>query len=83
MQVGVAGDLPVPINLLVGKELNFIGTHRFHAEYRQAVDYLSRGKLDLKPIITGSYPLADAITAFAEAGDRTRAVKVQLRFTEA
>lgn len=83
VQVGVAGDLPVPVNLLVGKELNFIGSHRFHAEYREAVDLLNQRKLDLKPIITDSYPVEDAIAAFAEAGDRTRAVKVQLIFAEA
>lgn len=81
VQVGVSGDQPVPINLLVGKEISFIGTHRFHEEYGQAVAALNSGKIDVKPIITGSFPLSEAVTAFSEAGDRSKAVKVQLLFS--
>ncbi|MGZ7246487.1 zinc-binding dehydrogenase, partial [Streptococcus pyogenes] len=28
VQVGVTGDLPIPVNLIVGKEIEFVGTHR-------------------------------------------------------
>ena len=79
-QVGVTGDLPVPINLVVSKEIALTGTHRFHEEYAEAARLIDRGGIDVKPIITGSYPLEQAETAFAAAGDRTRSVKVQLTF---
>ena len=36
VQVGVAGDVPVPLNLLVSKEIAWRGTHRFHAEFAEA-----------------------------------------------
>ena len=80
IQVGVTGEQPVPINLLVGKEIALIGTHRFDQEYGQAVAALNARKIDVKPIITGSFPLDEAKAAFAEAADRTKAVKVQLAF---
>ncbi|MCR4264631.1 L-idonate 5-dehydrogenase [Nitratireductor sp. ZSWI3] len=80
VQVGVTGDLPVPINVLVGKEISLKGTHRFHAEYAEAVRLIDERVIDVKPIITGTYALEDAVAAFAVAGDRSRSVKVQLRF---
>ncbi|SON57448.1 L-idonate 5-dehydrogenase [Hartmannibacter diazotrophicus] len=83
VQVGVTGDLPVPINMLVGKEITFAGTHRFHREYAEAVAAINSGAIDVKPIITGSYPVEEAMAAFTEAGDRSRAVKVQLEFASA
>lgn len=81
VQVGVTGDLPIPINLVVGKEIELMGTHRFHAEFAHAVRLIDSGAIDVKPIITGTYPLDRAVEAFDAAGDRTRSVKVQLAFT--
>lgn len=83
VQVGVAGDLPVPINLLVGKEITFQGTHRFDAEFTAAVRMISEGRIAVGPIITKTYPLDQAVEAFEAAGDRSAAVKVQLGFADA
>lgn len=82
VQVGVAGDIPVPLNVLVSKEIKLIGTHRFHAEFAQAVAMIDSGALDVRPIITATYPLVDAVAAFDIAGDRSRSVKVQLSFEQ-
>ena len=83
VQVGVAGDTPVPLNLIVSKEITFQGTHRFHEEFAQAVAAISAGEIDVRPIITATYPLAEAQSAFDEAGDRSRALKVHLSFETA
>lgn len=80
LQVGIAGDVPLPINLLVAKEITLRGAFRFHEEYAEAVRLIDGGEIDVKPIITSSYPLDDAVTAFDSAGDRKRSVKVQLTF---
>ncbi|GGB44086.1 hypothetical protein GCM10011316_15090 [Roseibium aquae] len=80
MHIGVTGDQPVPINLLVAKEISLVGTHRFHAEYKEAVAAINSRAIDVKPILTRQYPLESATAAFAEAGDRSRAVKVHLTF---
>jgi threonine dehydrogenase-like Zn-dependent dehydrogenase len=45
-----------------------------------AVDFLSSGKIDVDPLITGNYALKDADAAFEAAADRHRHIKVQLRF---
>ncbi len=78
MQVGVTGNLSIPLNILVGKEIALRGSHRFDREFEQAAAMIDSGQIDVGPIITGRYPLEDALSAFAAASDRTRSVKVQL-----
>lgn len=80
VQVGVAGNRTLPINAIVGKEISFIGTHRFHSEFAQAVELIDTGKINVKPMITQAYPVDQAVEAFELAGDRSRATKVQLKF---
>jgi L-idonate 5-dehydrogenase len=80
VQLGVAGDLPVPVNMLVGKEIRLLGSHRFHTEYAQAVTMIAERRIDVAPMISASFPLERADEALAMAGDRSRAVKVQLTF---
>lgn len=80
VQVGVTGDMAVPINLIVGKELELVGTHRFHAEFAKSVRLIDSGAIDPTPILTGTLPIERAVEAFELARDRTRAVKVQLSF---
>ena len=80
IQVGVTGDTPIPLNMLVGKEIGLIGTHRFDAEFGQAVALINKGALPLDQMVTQSFPLEDAGAAMAAAADRSRSVKVQLVF---
>ena len=80
IQVGVTGNLSIPINKLVGKEISFVGAHRFHSEFSDAVKMIDTNKIDVSPIISHSYPLEKAVEAFEIACDRSRAVKVQLTF---
>lgn len=80
VQVGVAGDTPMPVNALVAKEIRLQGTHRFHAEFAEAVSAITSGRIDVRPIVTGRYGLDEAEAAFAAAADRSRSVKVHLEF---
>jgi len=80
VQVGVTGDLPLPINLIVGKEISIVGSHRFDSEYAQAVRLIDNGEIAVKRIISQTFPIVDAAMAFATASDRAQAVKVQLAF---
>ena len=80
IQVGVTGNTPLPINLLVGKEVNFLGSHRFHSEFSAAVELIANRAIDLNPMITGTFPLENVVEAFEIAGDRSHAVKTQLSF---
>lgn len=81
VQVGVGGSIAVPINALVGKELSLVGSHRFHEEFAEAAHLIDSGAIDVKPIITHSFP-PDALTkAFEVAADRSQSVKTQLAFS--
>lgn len=80
VQLGVSGDLSIPINLLVGKEIRLCGTHRFHVEFPEAVALIAEGTLNVAPMITHRLPIGEAEDAMRLAGDRSRAVKVQLSF---
>ena len=80
VQLGLGGDVSIPQNMVVGKELSICGSFRFHAEFALAVKLINEGRVDLSPVITGSYPMADAVTAFQLAGDRKRAMKVLIDF---
>lgn len=80
VQVGVTGDIMIPLNALVGKEIVWRGSQRFHHEFAEAVALISSRVIDVRPIISHEFPLEQAVEAFEQAGDRTAACKVQLTF---
>ena len=43
-----------------------------------AVDYLSSRRVDVRPLLSGQFPLADAKAAFAAAADKNKSTKVQI-----
>ena len=80
IQVGVTGDTPIPLNLLVGKEIGLIGTHRFDHEFAAAVAMINANTLPVDEMVTHTFPLEEAVEAMAAAADRARSVKVQIAF---
>lgn len=80
IQVGVTGDTPIPLNMLVGKEIGLIGTHRFDKEFAAAVALINKDALPLDALVTDSFPLDEATEAMTAAADRSRSVKVQIVF---
>ncbi|MGF1624802.1 MAG: L-idonate 5-dehydrogenase [Alphaproteobacteria bacterium] len=74
------GDIPLPANLLMAREIDYVGAFRFHEEFGHAVKLLSDRLIDIRPILTAEVPMADADAAFRLAADRTRALKVTLVF---
>jgi L-idonate 5-dehydrogenase len=80
VQIGVGGATPLPLNLIVAKELRVVGTHRFDVEFADAVRMIGAREIDLSPMVTRVLPAREAVRAFDLAGDRARAVKVQLDF---
>ncbi|MBB5536987.1 L-idonate 5-dehydrogenase [Rhizobium giardinii] len=80
MQLGLGGDVSIPQNLVVAKEIDMRGTFRFHEEFALAVDLINRRRVDVKPLLTGIFDLDDAVAAFETAGDRSRSMKVQIAF---
>lgn len=83
VQLGLGGDVSLPQNLVVAKELSVCGSFRFHAEFALAVRLINEGRVDMRPMITAAFPVQQAREAFELAGDRKRAMKVLLAFDEA
>ena len=72
--------MTLPVSVITAKELELRGTFRFHEEFGQAINFMAKGLIDVKPLISATAPLADAVAAFLLASDRSRAMKVQIAF---
>lgn len=80
VQVGVAGTTPLPLNMLVAKEIALLGTHRFGPEFAEAARMIDGRQIDVAPILTHTYRPEEYEAAFVTAQDRSQAVKVQFQF---
>ena len=80
--VGLGGDMSLPMNQIVAKEVDLRGTFRFHAEFATAVQFLNSGLIDGRPVITQVLPMSRALEAFALAADKSQSLKVQIAFQE-
>ncbi len=80
VQVGLGGEMKLPINVIVAKEFDLRGAFRFHEEFATAVTLLNKRLVDVKPLISATLPYRDAGRAFALAADRSQAMKVVLNF---
>ncbi len=76
---------PVSFDIVAAqvKELRMETVFRYANVYDRAIALIASGKVDLKPLITGTYPFAEAIPAFERAAEgRARDVKLQIRMPE-
>jgi L-idonate 5-dehydrogenase len=80
VQAGTLPHEPLPfvINEIMAKEIDLRGVFRWGVEFDWAVEYLSSRRIDVRPLISGQYPLGDAIEAFRAAADKNRNTKVQV-----
>ena len=80
VQIGLGGEMRLPINTLVAKEFDLRGAFRFHEEFAVAIDLLNKGLVDVRPLISATLSYRDSARAFSLAADRTQAMKVLLSF---
>jgi L-idonate 5-dehydrogenase len=80
VQVGTLPHEPLPfvVNELMARELDLRGAFRWGVEFDWAVGYLASRRVDVRPLLSGQYPLADAVNAFRAAADKNSSTKVQL-----
>ncbi|MFI7062530.1 L-idonate 5-dehydrogenase [Kribbella sp. NPDC050124] len=71
------GDIPIPGNIVVTRELNLRGAFRFDTEFADAIRVLDDG-LEVDAVVTHVFPLSQAAEAFAVAADPARSAKVLL-----
>lgn len=80
MQLGLSGDMSLPMMALTAKELELRGSFRFHSEFEMAVNLMKNELVSVKSLITHTLPLARAKEAFLIANDRSQAMKAQIDF---
>ena len=80
MQLGLGGDMSLPMMQITAKEIDLRGSFRFHFEFNTAVELMLNGLVDLKPLITHTVELENAESAFIIANDRSAAMKTQIAF---
>jgi L-idonate 5-dehydrogenase len=80
IQLGLGGDMSLPMMAITAKELSLMGSFRFHEEFAAGVSLMRKGLLDVKPLMTHSVGLADARKGLELASDRSQAMKVHIEF---
>ena len=80
MQLGLGGDMSLPMMAITAKELELRGSFRFHEEFALAIDLMKKGLVDLKPLVTHRLPMEKAVEAFEIANDKSQAMKVHIEF---
>jgi L-idonate 5-dehydrogenase len=80
VQVGTLPHEPLPfvVNDVMAKEIDLRGAFRWGIEFDWAVAYLSTRRVDVRPLLSGQYPLEDAVAAFRAAADKNMSTKVQV-----
>lgn len=80
VQLGLGGDMTLPIQAITAKEITLKGSFRFHEEFFLGVEMMRQGLIDVNPLVTHHFALEDATAAFEMAGNRAQSMKTQIRF---
>ena len=81
IQLGLGGDVLIPLVSVTTKELNLIGSFRFHSEFELAVDMMKKKLINVNPLITHKLDFKSAKEAFELAmNNDKKSMKVQLYF---
>lgn len=81
--VGMPVD-PVPMDIVLAqsKEIRMETVFRYANMYDRAITLLGSGKVNLKPLISQTFPFEDSVNAFVRAAEaRPGDVKIQIRFS--
>ncbi|MDO5641583.1 MAG: L-idonate 5-dehydrogenase [Paracoccus sp. (in: a-proteobacteria)] len=80
LQLGLGGDMSLPMMAITAKELDLRGSFRFHPEFATGVELMRKRLIETGPLITHTVPLDQAEAGFRIAQDRTQAMKAQISF---
>jgi 2-desacetyl-2-hydroxyethyl bacteriochlorophyllide A dehydrogenase len=82
VQIGTLGieDIPLPVNQLMVKEIQFIGSFRYGNVFDEAIRLVDAGRINLKPFITDVLSFDQIGRAMSLAADKVNALKVQVQF---
>jgi L-idonate 5-dehydrogenase len=79
VQVGTLPDgTSVPINALLTKELQYVGSWRFANVFERVIEMVGSGRIDPRPLITRILPFDQLADAIAQAGSGENILKMQI-----
>ena len=79
VQIGsIASEVELPANLIMSKELRYLGSFRYADIYPISMNLLASRRVDVRPLISASYPLPKVTDAFELAAERGDTIKVQV-----
>ncbi|MDD3996181.1 MAG: alcohol dehydrogenase catalytic domain-containing protein [Sphaerochaetaceae bacterium] len=79
VQVGsIPKDITLPANLVMSKELQYIGSFRYTDIYPITLDMLSTRRIDSRPLISNTFNISKVTEAFEIASQRGNIIKVQV-----
>jgi L-idonate 5-dehydrogenase len=81
VQIGTVGtaDIPIPVNQLMVREINFRGSMRYGDTFDEAIRLVAAGRIKVQPFINHVFGLDDSAKALQFAADRSVALKVQIQ----
>jgi L-idonate 5-dehydrogenase len=81
VQIGTVGtaDIPIPVNQLMVREINFRGSMRYGDTFDEAIRLVVAGRVDVRPLIKHVFTLEDSVKALELAADKSLALKVQIQ----
>jgi L-idonate 5-dehydrogenase len=81
VQIGTVGtaDIPIPVNQLMVREINFRGSMRYGDTFDEAIRLVAAGRIEVQPFINHVFDLDDSVKALQFAADRSVALKVQIQ----
>jgi L-idonate 5-dehydrogenase len=80
IQLGLGGDMTLPMMAITAKELSIKGSFRFHDEFATGVNLMQKGLINVKPLITHTFSIDNALAGFKLASERTQTMKAQINF---
>lgn len=79
VQIGtLPASVTLPLNTLMAREITLAGSFRFANVFATALSLMATGRVDVKPLITSVYPLAECETAIQAAITAPDSIKVQV-----
>jgi L-idonate 5-dehydrogenase len=81
VQIGTVGaaDIPIPVNQIMVREINFRGSMRYGDTFDEAISLVAAGRIDVRSLINRVFPLDESVDALHFAADKTMALKVQIQ----
>ena len=76
--INVGGTAPAALGMIQSKELTITGTIGSPDVWPQTIRFMSAAGIDLSPMVSTTFDLADAVDALAAAEDRDHHVKVHI-----